>query len=189
MEGTLRLDTAALVTLAHPLRSRLLSTLRRDGPATATELAEQLGTNTGATSYHLRKLESVGLVEDSGEGTGRRRVWRPSSRGHSYVPSDFADDPDASAAVGWLSRHYAEQMWERVRDWLDLRDQWPVAWQDACGTSDDAVTVTPAQADQLATELQQVVERYRQAGAGDASARRVTVWTVLAPMDPEDVPQ
>ena len=52
-----RLDASALRVLAHPLRSRLLSALRRGGPATATELAKTLGTNSGATSYHLRKLE------------------------------------------------------------------------------------------------------------------------------------
>src|SRR4051812_17674544 len=63
----LRLDAAALKVLAHPLRSRLLSALRIDGPATATDLAARLSTNSGATSYHLRKLESVGLVSDSGE--------------------------------------------------------------------------------------------------------------------------
>src|SRR5687768_18374956 len=99
---TIRLDADALVTLAHPLRSRLLSRLRLHGPATATELAQGLATNTGATSYHLRKLESVGLVEDTGEGAGKRRLWAPTTRSHSFVPSDFAADDDASAAVNWL---------------------------------------------------------------------------------------
>ena len=47
----IRLDAGALRVLAHPLRSRLLSTLRVGGPATATDLAAQLGTNSGATSY------------------------------------------------------------------------------------------------------------------------------------------
>jgi predicted ArsR family transcriptional regulator len=62
--STLRLDAHALKVLAHPLRSRLLRALRVDGPATATALAATLGTNTGATSYHLRKLASVGLVPE-----------------------------------------------------------------------------------------------------------------------------
>ena len=35
----IRLDAGALRVLAHPLRSRLLSTLRVGGPATATDLA------------------------------------------------------------------------------------------------------------------------------------------------------
>src|SRR5674536_30776 len=81
----LRLDASALRVLAHPLRSRLLSALRRGGPATTTELAKTLGTNSGATSYHLRKLESVGLVADTGEGEGKRRLWRAATDFHQWL--------------------------------------------------------------------------------------------------------
>lgn len=84
----LRLDAGSLRVLAHPLRSRLLGALRRDGPATATDLAAALGTNSGATSYHLRKLEAVGLVADTGKGEGRRRLWRAATRSHSWRVSD-----------------------------------------------------------------------------------------------------
>src|SRR5215213_4673047 len=98
----MQLDAVAVRVLAHPLRSRLLGELRLKGPATATELAAQLSTNTGATSYHLRKLESVGLVTDTGEGEGKRRVWRASTSFHSFRPSDYRDDDDAAAAAGWL---------------------------------------------------------------------------------------
>ncbi len=79
----MRLDAAALKVLAHPLRPRLLGTLRIGGPATATDLATQLGTNSGATSYHLRRLESVGLVTDTGDGEGKRR---PVARLHRQPP-------------------------------------------------------------------------------------------------------
>ena len=48
-QTSIRLDTTALRTLAHPLRSRLLTQLRLHGPATATSLAGTLGTNSGAT--------------------------------------------------------------------------------------------------------------------------------------------
>ena len=78
----LHLDAQAVKVLAHPLRSRLLSALRSGGPANATDLAQRLGTNTGATSYHLRKLASVALVEETGEGHGRERPWRASTDMH-----------------------------------------------------------------------------------------------------------
>ena len=94
----MRLDAAAVRVLAHPLRSRLLSRLRLHGSATATQLAAALSTNTGATSYHLRKLESVGLVTDTGEGEGRRRVWRGSTRSPAvYSPEDRGDEGPAGA--------------------------------------------------------------------------------------------
>src|SRR5690606_14689551 len=58
-------DPAALKALAHPLRVRLLATLRETGPATATELAARLETDSGSTSYHLRVLAEHGFVEDA----------------------------------------------------------------------------------------------------------------------------
>ena len=89
----LRLDATSLRVLAHPLRSRLLSRLRTGGPATATDLAAALSTNSGATSYHLRKLESVGLVTDTGEGEGKRRLWRASTDSHQFEPSAQVPKP------------------------------------------------------------------------------------------------
>src|ERR687890_453324 len=89
------LDARAVKVLAHPLRSRVLSRLRTAGPATATDLAAALSTNTGATSYHLRKLEAVGLVTDTGEGEGKRRLWRAATESHQWDNSDFVGDEDA----------------------------------------------------------------------------------------------
>ena len=77
--------------------------LRIDGPATATALAEMLGTNTGATSYHLRQLAEVGLVaEDPDLGTGRQRSGGPRTTSPTGTRTDFDDDPDARAAIEWI---------------------------------------------------------------------------------------
>ena len=81
--------------LAHPLRSRIVSQLRRSGPLTATALAALLGTNSGATSYHLRRLETVGLVADTGNGKGKERIWRAGSEQHSWTQSELVEDEDA----------------------------------------------------------------------------------------------
>lgn len=185
MADVFRLDAEALRTLAHPLRSRLLSELRTQGPATATDLADRLTTNTGATSYHLRKLESVGLVTDTGEGTGKRRLWQASTRGHEWTPSDFIGDPDAEASLAWLHRHYQSQFAERADWWAEAQQRWPAAWRDALGSGDDGVTVTAAQARAMWDEIEAVVTRYRDAGAGDPTAIRLSVWTHLLPMDDE----
>ena len=76
---TVHLDRPAPVMLAHPVCSRLPGELRVGGPATATTWADTLRTNSGATSYHLRKLAQVGLVVETGDGSGRRRLWRAST--------------------------------------------------------------------------------------------------------------
>ena len=121
-----RLDASSLRVLAHPLRSRLLSALRRGGPATATELAQTLGTNSGATSYHLRKLESVGLVADTGEGEGKRRLWRAATDFHEWDASDFVGDEDSETALNWLARDYHRQLGQQFERWLDVEGSWPV---------------------------------------------------------------
>ena len=97
-----------LRVLAHPLRTRLLGALRFHGPATSTALAARLGTNSGATSYHLRQLAEAGLVEDDPErSNGRDRWWRAAHDATSWTSADFEDDPDARAADDWLLRHQA----------------------------------------------------------------------------------
>ena len=120
-----RLDATSLRVLAHPLRSRLLSRLRVGGPATATDLATALGTNSGATSYHLRKLESVGLVTDTGEGEGKRRLWRAATDFH-LLPSDFEGDEDSETALNWLSRDYVRHFSEQAERWVDVSPTWPL---------------------------------------------------------------
>lgn len=185
----IRLDAAALKVLAHPLRSRLLSSLRVGGPATATDLATQLSTNSGATSYHLRKLESVGLVEDSGDGEGKRRLWRASTDFHTWDPSDFSGDEDSETALNWLVRDYARHFSEQFERWLDVEAAWPIAWRDAAGMSDSFVIATPEQVEQLKAEVDELVARYRRVGQGNPNARRLAVYTALYPLDLDRAPR
>ncbi len=182
-EDGLKLDAAAIRILAHPLRSRLLSRLRIDGPNTATALAELLNTNTGATSYHLRKLEAVGLVTDTGEGEGKRRLWRASTSFHSFHRLDFADDEDAATAAGWLERDYLRQFAHHAEDWLDASPEWPQLWADELGLHDTLVTVTSEQLAALRAELDATLARYREAGLGALDARKLSVFTYVYPTD------
>jgi DNA-binding transcriptional ArsR family regulator len=177
-DPTVHLDRATLAMLAHPLRSRLLDELRLSGPATATTLAAVLDTNSGATSYHLRKLAQVGLVVDSGEGGGRRRLWNASteSRPRDDRPGDDSDDADARAALAWLARDYLGLFNDRAEQWLDTQDRWPPQWREQVGLSDRLVQVTPGQLSALRADLDAVLERYRRVGAGNPDAKRVSVY-------------
>jgi DNA-binding transcriptional ArsR family regulator len=179
----IQLDATAVRVLAHPLRSRLLSRLRQAGPATATELAEALGTNSGATSYHLRKLESVGLVTDTGDGEGKRRPWRATTESHAWRRSDFRDDEDASTAVSWLERGYARQLASRMDAWQDALEGWPADWVDACGLTDTMITATPEQVESFTAELADLLTRYRHVGDGDPAARRLSIFAYCSPTD------
>src|SRR3954471_4554882 len=157
----LRLDPRSLKVLAHPLRSRLLTALREHGPATATALAGRLGTNTGATSYHLRKLASVGLVEETDDGRGRERWWKAATEMHGWQQSDTEGDPDAEAASDWLRRHYLSHFVERYGRWLDAHASWPLSWQDVAGSSDYALRLSPAALAAFEADVEALFHRYR----------------------------
>jgi DNA-binding transcriptional ArsR family regulator len=178
----LHLDATAIKVLAHPLRSRLLSALRAGGAATATALAERIGTNTGATSYHLRKLASVGLVTETGEGHGRERWWRAATEMHSFTQRDAVGDPDAQAATDWLRRYYLRSFAERYERWLDVQDTWPLAWQEAADASDRLISVSPARLAQLQAELTATIERYLGADSTDPDAQTVEVHVHAFPI-------
>jgi DNA-binding transcriptional ArsR family regulator len=191
-DTTLHLDAEALQVLAHPLRARLLSALRRGGPATATGLAQELGTNTGATSYHLRRMEAVGLVRDTGEGAGRRRLWTPATRLHDWTPSDLGADPGSRAALDWLEQFYAQDVADRSAAWHAARDRWPTPWWDVFGFSDDVVRLAPDRAHRLLEEIESLVARYQDEADGDGPGAEGSVvvslhWGAL-PQDPEAVP-
>jgi DNA-binding transcriptional ArsR family regulator len=184
----IELDARSIKVLAHPLRSRLLSQLRVGGPATATDLAAVLSTNTGATSYHLRRLEAVGLVTDTGEGEGKRRLWRASTDYHSWANSAFRDDEDTATALDWLQRDYIRQQAQKAERWLDAAPNWPAEWVDVFGLNDTFVHVTPEQMRELNTRLDALLAEYRTIGEGDPRARRASVTTYTRPIDPDVVP-
>lgn len=177
-EDYVRLDSEKLRVLANPLRLRLLGALRLHGPATATELARRLDTNSGQTSYHLRQLAEVGLIEDDPEhSTARDRYWRASHWGTSWSSLHFHEDPDDRAAdallVGQVVRLHTQ--------WLDqalaARDHWDEAWLGAADMSDWALHLTPGTLRELLDEIGAVIERYRREHdeVDDPDAERVTV--------------
>jgi DNA-binding transcriptional ArsR family regulator len=178
-----RLDPAAIKVLAHPLRSRLLAELRLNGPATATTLADALGTNTGATSYHLRKLASAGLVEETGEGKGRERWWRAAHEMHSWFASDVGADPDGIAAADWLHGESLRRFQVFAEEWFASEWDWPVEWRDAAGSSDYLLLLSARQLAQMQRELAEVVERFRKT-APEADAARV-IFSIFAFPQPE----
>jgi hypothetical protein len=131
------------------------------GPATATALAQTLGTNTGATSYHLRKLASVGLVEETADGHGRERPWRAATEMHGWTERDVVYDTDARAASDWLQRYYLHTFVERYETWLGAKETWPIEWQEVTGASDFALRLTPERLAAFNADVEALAQRYR----------------------------
>jgi len=188
MAGELRhvnLSSRQIRVLAHPLRSRLVGELRLNGPATATRLAEVFRTNTGATSYHLRQLAEVGLVEeDPGAGRGRERWWRASHEVTTWERDDFAGDPDAETASDWLTSAYARHVAERTEDWTRGLAGEPAEWRAAAQFTDYVLRLDADQLAAMVQELDGVVERWRRETTADPSpdARNVLLYLYPVPL-------
>jgi DNA-binding transcriptional ArsR family regulator len=162
-EPHIHLTSEMVQALAHPLRMRMLGILRVEGPATATDLARRCETNTGATSYHLRQLAKVGLVEeDERPEGGRRRWWKASQSSMSWRDTEHDDDPKARTASDWLVRSLHRTYGTWVDSWLDARDRWPKEWRDAADQSDFVVTATPDRLVELNKRVHQLIIEFGQ---------------------------
>jgi len=160
-------SAAGLRALSHPTRLRMLMLLRLEGPATATQLAQQLRLNTGATSYHLRRLAEHGfIVEDTERGDARDRWWRAAHQS-TYADLDSrATEEDAESTEAYL-RTVALMYTERLMQYTEERRYLPMAWQQASTTSDWHLRLTPERAEQLVDRLTKLVEDWLEDADGD----------------------
>jgi DNA-binding transcriptional ArsR family regulator len=157
----LQLDPRNLKGLAHPLRVRLLGSLREEGPATASILAARLGESSGATSYHLRQLEGFGfIVEDLQRGSGRERWWRAAHRTTQFDEGTLARDPEAALLGAEFLRILANACFTRSLQWIEALPSAGEDWARAGTLSDWALRLSPDQARSLAAELQAVIARF-----------------------------
>ncbi|WP_435861773.1 helix-turn-helix domain-containing protein [Streptomyces niveus] len=163
------LDAAALRVLAHPVRLVMLNTLREHGPSTARRLAKELDLDSGAASYHLRRLAAGGLIEEDEErGTRRDRWWRARHQ-RSYhdpaaVPPDERQGSRAYANAVVLA--YGDQLRRLAAD-VPL---FPDDWFEASIFSDYSVNLTPGELEEMKRELVGVIAKYRTRGASSEGA-------------------
>ncbi|MDQ3102980.1 MAG: helix-turn-helix domain-containing protein [Actinomycetota bacterium] len=117
--------------LAHPLRMRMLDSLR-DGPATASMLARDLGESSGATSYHLRALEAAELlIEDLSRRKGRERWWMRNPERSGLISSVPADDAEYGAALAQLESVILSRDEEALDRYLSARELYSEEWQES----------------------------------------------------------
>ena len=93
-------DPQTLSVLGHPLRVRILDALRQ--PGSAATVARQVGHPRQKVNYHLKALESAGLIEPAGE----RRVGNFVESLYRSVASTFLVSPE----VAWADPRRAETL-------------------------------------------------------------------------------
>jgi DNA-binding transcriptional ArsR family regulator len=162
-------DAAGLKVLAHPVRLEALGMLRVEGPATATMLAQRLGLNSGATSYHLRQLAQHGFIEEDTErGNGRERWWRASHRATRTSVEGLAPDDPVHDLHGSYLHAVADVYNDKVRRALDEQSSLPQAWQDVSMISDWVLRVRPEQARALLERLVEEIQEFPETTDDDA---------------------
>ncbi len=176
-------DATTLRGIAHPLRLRILGSLRVDGPQTATQLAERMGESSASTSYHLRMLAAYGFVADAPElGKGRERWWRAIHRS-TYFETPADDSPEAELGAVYLSTVgdlYSRNIQAAIRRGPTLSEE----WRRASDMSDYVLTLTADEATELTRQLHEVVVQWRDETQGrtpPAEARHITVQTQVFP--------
>ena len=152
-----------LRALTHPARLRMLGILRTEGSTTATALAQRLGLNTGATSYHLRQLAQHGfIVDDEARGNGRERWWQAA---HASTRTDWEEDPqpdDKEALDAYLQTVvviYSQMLQQAIEERSTLADD----WRNATTFSDWRFRLSPAQAKRLIETVDALVEEFEDA--------------------------
>ncbi len=151
-------DPKAIRALAHPVRWALLEVLGQAGTLTATQASEVLGESPANCAFHLRTLAKYGFVEEAGGGRGRERPWRQTYDGMTWRTRQ--DDPQASHAAEALDQVWMDRVMTRAQRSLTSMTSWPHAFGDGgLGASASRVYVTPEEAEELYSELQQTFER------------------------------
>ena len=179
-------DPRSLRGYAHPLRMSLLGLLRREGPLTATQAAEQLGENVPNCSFHLRQMAKYGLVERVPGADARERPWQATAQVTSW--DDDSDDPQVRAASNELTRVLLGQYLRHAEEHLAARGAEPAEWRGVTGFSDTVVHVTAAELGELTAAMQTLLARYddRQGdrAARPADARAVQIIQMVLPVRP-----
>jgi DNA-binding transcriptional ArsR family regulator len=154
----------ALRALGHPTRLRILAHLQLRGDATATECADAVGESPSACSYHLRALARQGFVEQVPSADGRERRWHARVVSLDFDASAEADD-ELRAASTVARAALLELSDENVRAYLTHEHSFPPAWREAASFLQTTITVTPAELEQIARQIQELFATYRRARA------------------------
>ena len=157
----LALDPRTLRGIAHPVRIKILTSLRDEGPATATMLAGRLDESTGSTSYHLRQLAAYGfVVEAPDRNVGRERWWRAA---HRVTYTDAPENGDVETRE--LSEQYLSGILQthslRMQEWLANRPSLHEPWTTLDSLGGAVLRLTPAELSDLGRKISELVFSYR----------------------------
>ena len=156
------LDLVGLKALAHPLRVQLIDTPSTYGSFTASELAEHLGESSGASSNHLRQLETHGFVREvEGEGTCRERWWERLPDSINTGPEEAQASSAGGSATTLIFRWMCHNQARLLTDFVERGvDELPEERLDGAVISKLNTRLTPAQMKEFVGEFMKLADKY-----------------------------
>ncbi|HWD01817.1 MAG TPA: helix-turn-helix domain-containing protein [Amycolatopsis sp.] len=184
-------DPAVAAVALEPVRARLLAALTE--PASAAALATRLGLARQKITYHLRALESHGLVEPAGErrwGGLTERRFVATAASYQVSPAALGDAGTSAVEPDRLSSAYLLAIAGRtVREVAGLARRAAEAGKPLPTlTLDTEIAFRSAReraafADELATLVADLVSRYHDQTAPGARTQRLVVSAYPKPAE------
>ncbi|MEU0397505.1 helix-turn-helix domain-containing protein [Streptomyces sp. NPDC006208] len=178
-------DPRAMRALAHPVRLAILERLQRYGPATATQLAPDVGASPSVTSWHLRHLAGFGLVRDAEPGPDRRRRrWEAVARGFRFEVPEDPDDEEGRSAARVLSREMFLRSADLSNRWAaEAEPELDPVWRRLAGLANTRVVVSAEELAAIEDAIERVLAPYvtRGEAARPADGRGVRLLRYVLP--------
>ncbi|MEU0127036.1 helix-turn-helix domain-containing protein [Streptomyces sp. NPDC006289] len=180
-------DPQVMRALAHPVRLAILDRLLRHGPATATQLAPDVGATPSVTSWHLRHLAGFGLVRDAEAGADRRqRRWEAAARGFRFESPESEEGRSAARA---LSRVMFARYGDLPSRWAaEVEPGLDPLWQKASGLANTRVVVSAEELAAIQDGIERVLAPYvtREPAERPTGSRGVRLMRYVLPEQDEE---
>jgi len=164
--------------LANPVRRDILTYLGKHGEANSTSVAKALGESTGTTSYHLRKLADLKLIEEiEDRGDGRERWWKSQMK-DIYTPPGLEMTPDereAALKLGALKMSHDLGLVTRAYAGYDSAEGWNQIYRGGLHLTKEQVT-------SFVEEYQNLLWKYvTEPGKHPEGSRALAVRLIVVP--------
>jgi DNA-binding transcriptional ArsR family regulator len=164
--------------LANPVRRDILTYLGKHGEANSTSVAKALGESTGTTSYHLRKLADLKLIEEiEDRGDGRERWWKSQMK-DIYTPPGLEMTPEereAALKLGALKMSHDLGLVTRAYAGYDSAEGWNQIYRGGLHLTKEQVT-------SFVEEYQNLLWKYvTEPGKHPEGSRALAVRLIVVP--------
>lgn len=190
-------DPAVAEQLTHPLRARIVA--HATEPTSAAELGERLDESRQKINYHVKKLETVGLLEPAGQRQARgftENLYQATAQAYLLAPEVLGPAaPTPGEATDRFSASYLLALTGRTQSELAhiLADAEAADQRVATLSMDTTIHFPDAQARAafaraLQAAVTDLVERFSEPGAEGSRPFRMIVGMHPRPADTSEAP-